>query len=119
MNKKTAAYIILQEAFGIQKGDKVRVLRVADEHEMGWQNSWNPVMTKNVGKILSVIRISTCPEYGIVLDDKYAYPFFVLEIVKKGSEDLANIPDFGCQHDKVVELIIKHLDKRYVRAEEK
>lgn len=80
------AYRVMQENSGIEVGDKVRVLRKAKRHEMGWWNSWESSMDSSVGKVLTVLGVY---DNGIRLTDysiKYKYPFFVLEIVEKHND---------------------------------
>lgn len=78
MSKKTSnAYITLQEDSGIAVGDIVRVLRIAENKEMGWTNNWYYEMDNYVGTAHKVIEIYG--DGGIELDNEFLFPFFVLE----------------------------------------
>lgn len=108
----------MQQASGIRVGDTVRVLRKAEAHEMGWQNSWSrDTMDNAVGKTLPVIATT----HDIKLGDEargYGFPFFVLELVKPkpvivelndryAAEVKREGVQVGCQtftHEKILEL---------------
>lgn len=76
MNIKEA-YKVMLDSCEIKKGDVVKVLRAAENYEMGWPSTWNSNMTNSVGKELEVVRLSGT---GITLGGGgYIYPFFVLE----------------------------------------
>ena len=74
---------------GINKGDKVRIVRKADNYEGGWFRFWNPDMTKAVGKVGTVSHISTNRggASGIEVDvldvGPFLYPYFVLKKVEQ------------------------------------
>ncbi len=73
---------------GINKGDKVRIVRKADNNEGGWDNFWTPDMDEAVGKVGTVSCISTnWGALGIEVDvldvGPFSYPYFVLEKVKQ------------------------------------
>ena len=76
-------YDKLQETFikqtGIKVGDTVKVTRVAETGEMGWDVYWNDEMKGNVTQKITEIRGNG---NGFRLEDGYVYPFFVLEVVK-------------------------------------
>lgn len=78
------AYLAMQEASGIEVGDVVKILRKATDHEMGWKNTWPCEMDEHVGQTEVVSDIA---KGGITLDNHFfAFPFFVLEVVKKYEE---------------------------------
>lgn len=77
------AYIIMQEASGIEVGDTVKVLRVAKTHEMGWDNSWVSRMEPTIGEIFVVDCLCNGGEGIHNRGNDADYPFFVLEIVEK------------------------------------
>jgi len=82
------AYKVMQAASGIEVGDTVKVLRTAKGAECGWDNSWVRDMDKSIGKSMVVMRIASF--YGIELKDgnnRFTYPFYVLEIIKKKQGD--------------------------------
>ncbi len=65
----------------IQDGDKVRLLRKAEDHEDGWGCYWGTGIVGDVGKIIGLdslwgVRVSFS-------ESSYWYPFFVLEKVKE------------------------------------
>lgn len=79
MNTKQA-YKTLQKASGIKVGDTVRVLRRALSYEMGWGTNWVSDMSKYIGRDFKVSRVHDTD--GVLLNDKWLFPFFVLEVVK-------------------------------------
>ena len=83
MNSKEA-YKILQMECGIKVGDKVRVLRTAEEDECGWQTVWDVRMDDSVGEVLEVRGFEE-PEFGPFLSDGFFYPWFVLEKVEEAT----------------------------------
>ena len=40
----------------LKPGDRVRVMRQIERHADGWQNSWEPEMTRNIGKVFTIKR---------------------------------------------------------------
>jgi len=99
------AYLVMQEASGIQVGDTVKVLRKAKDYEMGWNNRWSDFMV--VGQTLKVADIS---EDGIKLAGnfaniaRYRYPFFVLEVVKKAHTITIDGKDIALSEESYKEL---------------
>lgn len=91
IRKKEPTYAERQDKWladnGINKGDKVRIVRKADSYEDGWGCCWNPDMDKAVGNVGSVCHIfSNLREWGIEIDvpdvGPFLYPYFVLEKVE-------------------------------------
>lgn len=79
------AYKVMQANCGIEVGDTVKVLRKAKSYEMGWEDSWALAMDETVGELYTVISYDE--EYKeFRLDNHFQYPFFVLELVKKGKK---------------------------------
>ena len=74
------------ETNNVKNGDLVRILRIAKDDEMGWDNVWEYKMSDSVGQTLRIddadIDAGDLFESGIVLSDGYQYPFFVLEVVR-------------------------------------
>ena len=75
------AYIKVQDACGFKEGDKVKVVRKAVDHELGWGMNWYaPYMDSCVGESGTVSDISND---GVAVDfdngDTFYFPFFVLE----------------------------------------
>jgi len=81
------AYIVLQNASGIKKGDTVKVIRSYKSEELGNPCEWVPHMDETVG-LTGVVRL-VYPDYIVVwfesIQDYWSYPFFVLE--KLSSEE--------------------------------
>ena len=83
MRKEIKKYLKGQKEFieknSLKVGDTVRILRAAEDDEMGWNNSWMPEMDAFVGGAALVTKLDG--EYGIQLQDGMEYPYFVLEKV--------------------------------------
>lgn len=78
------AYKVMQANCGIEVGDTVKVLRKAKDKENGWGINWHTGMTSFIGDEHVVRSIN---DLGIVMkDSSYAFPFFVLERIKKGKK---------------------------------
>lgn len=83
------AYLVLHKACPIEVGDKVRVLRMPEDHETGWgmgcQHKWK---REYIGKIITVEEDGL--ENGFIFTDclrtpevSFFLPFFVLKLVEK------------------------------------
>lgn len=75
------------KANDIAGGDKVRIVRRAESHEDGWDNTWPALMDDDVGKVGFVVEDNG--DKGIVVDTENghrSYPYFVLEKVKDEPE---------------------------------
>ena len=66
---------------GLKKGNYVKVIRKAKDHEDGWGGRWTKEMDDSVDKVLQVKSLNDY-EYGIQLEDYKHYPYFVLEKVE-------------------------------------
>jgi len=78
---KEEVYLKYQKASGLKVGDKVRVLRKAEDFENGWTNAWvEEEMDRTVGQ---TDIIESIQDYGgINLESNgLGYPFFVLKKV--------------------------------------
>lgn len=109
-------YAYGQEHCRIERGDTVKVLRIAKNEENGWGTGWVPNMDKSIGKILTVEEDRQLK--GFRLSDGYSYPFFVLELIRKGPTekilpaniaDIIEISGFGCVKEPVKSLVIEIL----------
>lgn len=80
------AYEQGQAASGIAPGDMVRVIRRAETHELGWNNSWYYLMDSAVGKTYFVSAVYGVLGVSLKGADGYSYPYFVLELVKKAAQ---------------------------------
>ncbi len=82
--KESKEYLKQHKQSGIKVGDKVKVLKCAENLEKGWMNSWEDPMNNSIGKTLKVI--SDSGECGFELEDNmvnFEYPYFVLEKIEK------------------------------------
>ena len=78
------------KANDIAGGDKVKIVRRAESHEDGWDNTWPALMDDDVGKVGFVVEDNG--DKGIVVDTEnghWSYPYFVLE---KFKDEPAYIP---------------------------
>lgn len=72
-----------QKLFGAKKGDRVHIFRRAQNHESGWQNTWDPEMDRAVGKDGEVISRNHSSGGILIKVDgisDYFYPYFVLRL---------------------------------------
>ena len=74
------AYLVMHKASGIQVGDTVKVLRKAENYEMGWFNVWPIEIEPNLGYFRVTQDDKEC---GFRLNHRWRVPFFVLEVIKK------------------------------------
>ena len=102
-------YEELQEQSGLKIGDMVVVTRKVSMHEAGWNNSWEYIMDDMVGNKSIIIDIRSC---GILLEDSYSYPYFVLKRVEE-NKDIPNlkIGSIFTNDEKylIIEKIINHV----------
>jgi hypothetical protein len=77
------AYETLGNAINFKVGDKVRILRKADNFELGWGNNWSSKMDKYIGKVIEIGKVFPC---GCIKVDGWTFPWFVLELVEPVSE---------------------------------
>lgn len=84
-DKIIASYNYAQDEFvklhDIRYGDIVRITRKARDYELGWNSKWGNSMDECVGKCYRVTLIHHGNGFGIMLDNNYSVPFFVLEKV--------------------------------------
>ena len=84
-------YEIKQKAAGFKIGDRVKVVRIAQSHEDGWNNDWvADEMNRCVGEEFEIRRIWN--DKGISLGG-YNFPFFVLERVESPEEKIKRISE--------------------------
>lgn len=121
---KTEMYMEMQKSCGIERGDLVRVLRIARDNEQGWGVGWGVEMNDAVGKIFKVRKIHEIDGFQLEINgDNYWFPWFVLELVEKGSplpkgiKEAFDKCDFGCQKDNILELVEQIVE--YAREVEK
>jgi hypothetical protein len=63
---------------GIKIGDRVKVLRKANDEENDWSNAWVDNMDKYIGQIVMVLDDGNLLGFQI---GNYHFPYFVLEVV--------------------------------------
>jgi hypothetical protein len=82
------AYLKMQDNCGIEEGDTVKVLRKAENYEMGWTTFWEESMNKTIGNKYKVRRKTGMVGFELDLGDtaSWNFPFFVLELVEKKKE---------------------------------
>lgn len=79
--------------FNFKKGDLVRILRQAKNHENGWNNAWTREMDKAVGRIGAVLHVIQNDKDvqlrvpGVTTN--FGYPAFVLELTNEFVENEA------------------------------
>jgi hypothetical protein len=75
----------------LKKGDKVKVLRRANDHEKGWGCGWIPSMDETIGKEITIYNFGQ-RNNGLALECSDCvcrlYPFFVLDPVKAQTQEL-------------------------------
>ena len=88
-------YAERQEAWvkkhGIKVGSKIKILRKAENCEVGWSVCWVPPMDNTVGTTGTIINISI---YAIQVGS-WNYPYFVLKPVKADGIIVAAIYAFN------------------------
>jgi hypothetical protein len=72
-------YLAFHNASGLKVGDSVRVVRKAEDREMGWGDIWSGHMDDCVDRTYKIIGDAT--SYGWELDNKWTFPTFVLQKV--------------------------------------
>jgi hypothetical protein len=77
------AYRTLGRAVNFKVGDKVKILRKADDYELGWGWGWLSLKDKYVGK---VVEIKEVDRGGDITAEGYIFPWFILELVEPVSE---------------------------------
>jgi len=76
---KYPSYIDRHKASGLKVGDKVKVLRTANDQEDGWHNSWTTYMDKAVGNIYKIVDDNGKDGFELNLGNR-CFPYFVLEL---------------------------------------
>jgi len=64
------------------EGDTVKVIKMCDSLESDWDNVWGPAMNESIGCDFEVE--GDYGKSGYQLSNGFAYPEFVLELVKRG-----------------------------------
>lgn len=84
-------YLKLHNASGLKVGDRVRVTRKAESHELGWKSGWGSFMDGVIGKSGVITRDGGADGFSVRFPGEgsgdfrryhYHYPSFVLEKVK-------------------------------------
>jgi hypothetical protein len=82
-------YLKWHEKSGIKVGDIVRVLRKAQDEEMGWALAWLGTMDETVGQIFIVEEDDKVEGFG--LSNNWNYPYFVLEKVEEKETEVYKV----------------------------
>lgn len=72
-------YLAFHNASGLRVGDSVKVVRKAEDYEMGWGDIWSGYMNDFVDRTYKITGDATW--YGWELDSKWSFPTFVLQKV--------------------------------------
>ena len=71
-------YLAFHKASGLKVGDKVKITRKAKDYEMGWGDIWASYMDDYISNNTYKIT-GDAKSYGWELDNKCAFPTFVLQ----------------------------------------
>jgi hypothetical protein len=75
-------YLVGHEASGLKIGDIVRITRVAEDYEAGWDLVWPSNDASDVGRIGKIDRDDNYIGFRVFFEDEdcgYYFPYFVLE----------------------------------------
>lgn len=103
------AYKVMQEASGIKVGDRVKVLRKAEDCEMGWEYGWLGSMDERIGEVLFVDGIKD----NAVRTNKGYFPFFVLEVIEPETVK-TDIKEQNMSKDKREIVSLRHKEYGYM-----
>ena len=78
--KEELEYVEGVKSRGLKVGDKVKILREAEDREKGWINSWVDDMYNRVGEVVTIQGADNGIGFSIE-EDVYKYPYFILEKV--------------------------------------
>jgi len=73
------AYQNMQESFNVNVGDQLRILRKADNFELGWESFWTAEMDELVGHIVTVDSFDTNSLLVSYSMKTWSIPFFICE----------------------------------------
>lgn len=77
------SYLEKHKASGLKVGDRVRVLRAAEDEEGGWDNVWAPEMDDWVGTVGEISEDKGDAGFRVdAMGDFWDFPYFVLEKVE-------------------------------------
>lgn len=118
--KTSDYYRTFHNASGLKVGDSVKVVRKAEDYEMGWVCRWVEEMDNYIGKTLEIT--SNSEGYGWLLEDKFYFPTFVLQKVDStpapqpapATEEIAIKDDSAIVNGKV--LTKEDIGKLYYRV---
>lgn len=88
------AYLKMQSECGIEAGDTVKVVRKVSDGEMGWGSIWSPYMNTLIGQQFQVVKNKGV--HGFLLKNN-VFPFFCLELVKKGTTPIKLNDDYSAE----------------------
>lgn len=72
-------YSILHKSSGLKVGDKVKVTRIARNHEQGWFNTWEIDMNSSIDKEFVIMSDNKTAGFGLNDEFDNSYPCFILE----------------------------------------
>ena len=86
-------YLAFHNASGLKVGDSVRVVRKAEDREMGWSDIWSGHMDDFVDRTYKIT--GDAASYGWELDNKWSFPTFVLQKVDEPTkkEEVKYVPE--------------------------
>lgn len=86
-------YLAFHNASGLKVGDSVRVVRKAEDREMGWSDIWSGHMDDFVDRTYKIT--GDAASYGWELDNNWTFPTFVLQKVDEPAkkEEVKYVPE--------------------------
>lgn len=79
-------YLKLHNSCGLKVGDKVKVLRAAEDCEQGWSNSWADSMDEYIGSEAYIMDDDSASGFALTPPDPdgfyFLFPYFVLKKVE-------------------------------------
>lgn len=113
-------YLAFHNASGLKVGDSVRVVRKAEDREMGWSDIWSGHMDDFVDRTYKIT--GDAASYGWELDNNWTFPTFVLQKVDStpapqpapATEEIVINKDSAVVNGKV--LTKKEIGKLYYRV---
>ena len=85
--KAQTFYKELANRMGFQVGDLVKVLRIAETHELGWWNTWTSPMNDAVDCVFKVLGEDSGAGVKLSIHThRLGFPCYVLELIEKKKE---------------------------------
>jgi len=105
------SYLNGHRASGLKVGDQVRITRVAHSREAGWEDAWVPRMTGMMEAGTATITHDGAT-HGFRLDDRFNFPFFVLEKVHPLEQQVEELTGEVKKLRKQVKKLRKQVEKQ-------